>query len=236
MAEIHAPDQLSRSQARLLEMRPQLPTPRLRALIADELDVQTLYDIGFTRELTPSDLEFVRDPSHHPRLPKARYPLRVGELAILSGATERQIRHWADAAILPSYRVGGERRFFEGACIRALVLARVPQPEVTAVTSVARGGTEGSRLMRFLGDVLVSRAHRHPDPEHAHAVFGAVSTLTKWLETDSGGTHVRANRAPAATKPGPARRPRPAARSADHPPRQTSERQRPVKAKAPHRV
>jgi len=177
MAAEHAPKGASPAQQRLLEEWVPVSSPLIDALVADQFDVQSAIEQGLTADFSDADWALLRDPSLHPRLVGARYPLAVGELSTLTRATERQIRHWADTGLVPTYRISGQRRFMSGGFIRALALMRMPQsrrtPIVTALATAAQVNEQGGRFVGYVFDVLVTLARRQKDASYAKQVLDA---------------------------------------------------------------
>ena len=88
------------------------------------------------------------------------YPLTVGELATLSGASERQVRTWADEGLLPSHRRGRDRRFYSAAAIRAFALVRAPGYSKALAAAAARG--EVGHHFQLLAATLAHAAAKMP--------------------------------------------------------------------------
>jgi hypothetical protein len=69
--------------------------------------MERAFEDGVYGELTSEQQAWVADPSSHPALAEdARYPLTLGQLHLLTGASERQLRHWSDEDLIPSHRAG----------------------------------------------------------------------------------------------------------------------------------
>lgn len=141
----------------------------------NELDLEKVGTAGFLQELSSSELRYVREPGAHRSLKGQHYPLTTGEVATLCQATERQIRHWADSGLIPSYRIDGQRRFFSAGLIRAMVLAKAGNFEVSTLAAIARGGKRGERLLRLIGSMVASLAE-HRSAEPAAALLGAAGS------------------------------------------------------------
>jgi hypothetical protein len=145
---------LSPEQNALLERsEPAPPSNAQRQTAEDERWIATSVPQGLLSLLSDGQARFVRQPSLHPDLEDARYPLGVGQLARLAGATERQIRHWSDLRLLRSERHDGDRRFWPAAAAAALVLADAPQHTKAVAAEVARG--EGARALALVGEALL---------------------------------------------------------------------------------
>ncbi len=150
----YSPKHLSAVQRKLSRtseaQRQPVASDLLRGFAINDATIDAVAEEGFLEELTEDELRLVGDPSLHPDLPNATYPLTIGQLATLTGATQRQLRHWDDAALVPAERVNGQRRFYSAGVVRAFVLARADTYQVTALASIARGEPEGLRLLRLV--------------------------------------------------------------------------------------
>ena len=101
----------------------------------------------------------VSEPGSHPSLlDETRYPLTLGQLHLLTGASERQLRHWTDEEMIPSHRAGSHRRYYTTAVARALPLAHMTSQQLAALIALRRGGDPGRRLAVMIGSVMASVA------------------------------------------------------------------------------
>lgn len=101
----------------------------------------------FWRHLSREDRALVKDPNRHPQLSGIEYPLRVGQLATLVGASGDQIRRWHDLGLLPARRTQGKhRKFYEAAAARALFVAGLGQLGI-AILQKVRTGDAGPLLV-----------------------------------------------------------------------------------------
>jgi MerR HTH family regulatory protein len=165
LAERYAPKRLSQAQRALLAT-PQAerdasrsPSAAQEGFQADEEQAARAWEEGVYAELTPEQRSWVAEPGLHPGLPDAtRYPLTLGQLSILSGASERQLRHWTDEDLIPAHRAGTHRRYYSAAVARALLLAQMTPQHLTALIALRRGGDPGRRLVVLIGSVMASVA------------------------------------------------------------------------------
>ena len=165
LAERYTPKRLSKAQRELLAS-PQAerdasrrPSATQRGFQADEEDAARAWEEGVYAELSQEQQEWVAQPSLHPRLPDAiRYPLTLGQLHVLSRASERQLRHWTDEDLIPAHRAGTHRRYYGAAVARALLLAQMTPQQVAALIALRRGGESGRRLAVLIGSVMASVA------------------------------------------------------------------------------
>jgi DNA-binding transcriptional MerR regulator len=161
LAERYTPKRLSAAQRELLAS-PQAEhdaSRRPSAAQADEKEAARAWEEGVYAELSQEQREWVAQPSLHPKLPVAiRYPLTLGQLHILSGASERQLRHWTDEDLIPAHRAGTHRRYYSAAVARALLLAQMTPQQVAALIALRRGGQAGRRLVVMIGSVMASVA------------------------------------------------------------------------------
>jgi hypothetical protein len=110
--------------------------------------------------LTDEERLIVHDPSLSPKRPGVDYPLTVGDMAAITGATERKIRNWADEDLLPTFREGNDRRFYSAALIRAFVLQRTPTHTNAVVAATAQG--EAAPAFQLLAATVGRAALRMP--------------------------------------------------------------------------
>jgi hypothetical protein len=165
LGERYAPKKLSATQRELLASplaerdATRAPSDRQEGFRADALDAERAWEDGVYAELSTEQQEWVGDPSRHPSLSKdARYPLTLGQLHLLSGASERQLRHWTDEDLIPAHRAGTHRRYYSAAVARALLLAQMSPQQVAALIALRHGGDPGRRLWVLIGSVTASLA------------------------------------------------------------------------------
>src|SRR5438105_3694113 len=108
-------------------MRAAEVTPELRA----RLDQSDLLRDPRVRALWPllelRQQQIVLDPRN---ATGHRYPLTSGELADLTGLSERQIRYWADRGLITHWRKGSRRHFEAVGLITAFSLRNASQHEL----------------------------------------------------------------------------------------------------------
>ncbi len=182
LGERYAPKKLSAAQRELLASpmaerdATRQSSPEMAGFQADALDAERAWDEGVYEEISEEQRQWVSRPSSHPALPEdTRYPLTVGQLHLLSGASERQLRHWTNEELLPAHRAGSHRRYYSAAVARALLLARTPPQQVASLIALRRGGDSGRRLVVLLGSVVASAADRADvsEQERSDIVQGA---------------------------------------------------------------
>lgn len=117
----------------------------------------------FWRYLSKEDRALVKDPNRHPQLSGVKYPLSVGQLATLAGASSDQVRRWHDLGLLPTRRTQGKhRKFYEAAAARALFVVGLG-PLGVAILQKVRTGNAGPLLVG-LSTVFADEAeHATPD-------------------------------------------------------------------------
>jgi DNA-binding transcriptional MerR regulator len=165
LAERYTPKRLSGTQRELLTS-PQAehdasrrPSAAQDGFQADEDAAARAWEDGVYAELSREQQKWVAQPSLHPKLPGAiRYPLTLGQLHVLSGASERQLRHWTNEDLIPAHRAGTHRRYYSAAAARALLLAQMTPQQVAALIALRRGGQSGRRLVVLIGSVMASVA------------------------------------------------------------------------------
>jgi hypothetical protein len=186
LSERYAPKKLSPAQRELLATpaaerdATRQPSPEQEGFQADAMEAERAWEEGVYAELSDEQQEWVSDPGSHPSLPEAtRYPLTLGQLHLLTGASERQVRHWTDEELIPSHRAGSHRRYYSIAVARALLLAQMSSQQLAALIVLRRGGDPGRRLAVMIGSVMASLANdsRVGEAERESILVGA-RTLT----------------------------------------------------------
>ena len=182
LAERYAPKKLSEAQRELLAS-PQAerdasrrPSAVQEGFQADEGEAARAWEEGVYAELSAEQQAWVAGPGLHPALSDAtRYPLTLGQLHLLSGASERQLRHWTDEDLLPAHRAGTHRRYYSTAVARALLLAQMTPQQLAALIALRRGGEPGRRLVVLIGSVMANVADRAnlSELERSDIVHGA---------------------------------------------------------------
>jgi hypothetical protein len=116
--------------------------------------------------LSADQQRLVRDPSAYPDLRGAGYPLSIGQLAVLTGSTHDQIRHWHDLGLLRARRSkGGHRQFFANAAVRAFFLAgNMPQPYITVLRDISK--FEGAPILAGMATLFQESASSFDSSEH----------------------------------------------------------------------
>lgn len=152
------PDQFSEEQRRLLEGFESPPAPaRERA--------EALADFRqgpYWRALGAEQRALVDDPSTHPHLEGASYPLRVSELATLVGATRDRIHHWGEIGLLPARRSpGGQRHFYAASAAQAFFLTGLDRNKLNVLRQIG----EGSAGNLLVGISAVLREQASADTE-----------------------------------------------------------------------
>lgn len=167
LAERYTPKKLSSAQRELLAS-PQAerdasrrPSAAQEGFQADEEGAARAWEEGVYAELSAEQQAWVSEPSRHPALPDVtRYPLTLGQLHLLTGASERQLRHWTDEDLIPAHRAGTHRRFYSAAAARALLLTQITPQQVASLIALRRGGDPGRRLAVLIGSVMARAADR----------------------------------------------------------------------------
>jgi DNA-binding transcriptional MerR regulator len=165
LGERYAPKKLSTAQRDLLASplaerdATRQPSAELDGFQANAQEIERAFEDGVYAELTPEQQMWVADPSSHPALAEdARYPLTLGQLHLLTGASERQLRHWTDEDLIPSHRAGAHRRYHSAAVARSLLLADASPQQVATLIALRKGGEHGRRLWTLIGGIAASLA------------------------------------------------------------------------------
>jgi hypothetical protein len=102
-----------------------------------------------------------------------RYPLSSGEIAQLTGMSERQVRYWADHGLIAHWRKGSWRLFETVGLITAFSITNVSQHELQFYRGVmedpvakltAKVGIMSSLLATRLADLETSEAEELTAP------------------------------------------------------------------------
>lgn len=125
-AEDWNPEDLSSEQKQLLAENPPSVSQAQQEWSANHTDLEAPDIRALWDSLSEEEQEIVRKPSASPNLHETRYPLTAGELAGITGTSEREIHNWTDEGLLPAFREKDDRRFYSAALIRAFVLRRAP--------------------------------------------------------------------------------------------------------------
>ena len=137
----YTPAELDDAQRTLLDEfdreEPPHASDLLKALADDEYDFEEAVAAGLFSQLSDDQIATARDPSEI--LDGRGYPLKIGEVCTLSGATPQKLRHWEELGLLRSSRVNRQRRYFRGAVVRAMVLEGQEQYEIAYMAAVAGG-------------------------------------------------------------------------------------------------
>lgn len=167
LAERYAPKKLSTAQRELLASpraehdASRRPSVAQEGFQADEEEAARAWEEGVYAELSAEDQTWVAEPGRHPALPDTiRYPLTLGQLHLLTGASERQLRHWTDEDLIPAHRAGTHRRYYSAAAARALLLTQMTPQQLASLIALRRGGDPGRRLVVLIGSVMASAAGR----------------------------------------------------------------------------
>jgi hypothetical protein len=181
-ARAYAPETLADEQRSLFnrsEGRRLEASALLRAFAEDEVDVEEAFAAGFYDDLSEKEREIVRDPTSHAQIRRG-YPLTIGDVATVTGATPDQLRHWEANDLLTTYRVNGQRKYFRGGLVRAIVLAKSEQYELATLTKVIHESSD--RFIRLLA-ATISAA---PDDERLRRTGREFVCLGKALLERSG--------------------------------------------------
>jgi hypothetical protein len=150
LGERYAPKKLSAAQRDATRQ----PSAELDGFQANAQEMERAFEDGVYGELTSEQQAWVADPSSHPALAEGvRYPLTLGQLHLLTGASERQLRHWSDEDLVPSHRAGAHRRYYSAAVARALLLAETAPQQVATLIALRQGGESARRLWALIGGV-----------------------------------------------------------------------------------
>ena len=183
LAERYAPEDLSDEQRALLSVRLEAgASDLLRALARDEADLDAAFAEGLYDTLDEQELARAR---------AQQYPLPIGRVAELTGATQRQIRHWEEQGLLCAHAVGGQKRYLRGGMLRAMALVKQEQHVIATLGKTVQ---EPRQLIKLIAMVVSGSG----DPARVKEVAHEFVSVGKMLQ-DS-------------LSPGPSMRPASAAR------------------------
>jgi hypothetical protein len=165
LGERYAPKKLSQAQRELLALplaerdAMRRPSPEQDGFQADAMDAVRAWEEGVYAELSAEQQALISDPGSHPSLRDGtRYPLTLGQLHLLSGASGRQLRLWTDEGLIPAHRAGSHRRYYSAAVARALLLTQMTSQQLATLIALRRGGDPGRRLAVMIGSVMAGVA------------------------------------------------------------------------------
>jgi hypothetical protein len=165
---------VSDEQLRLLDAAPRRrASGRQEELAGNREDMARLAATGVWDALSKEQQGWVVRPGSHPELSaETEYPLTVGQLRQMTGASERQLRHWIDQDIIPAVTKGGTRRVHSAGVAQALLLCQVEQPEKTVLARIASG--DARALFPLMAAVLL---HQRTASAEVAAAVTALSRL-----------------------------------------------------------
>jgi DNA-binding transcriptional MerR regulator len=151
-------------------------TPELRA----RLDQSRLLRDPRVRALWPRlerrQQEIVLDPSS---ATGHRFPLTSGEVADLTGLSERQVRYWADRGLIAHWRKGTRRLFEAVGLITAFSLRNSSQHELQFYRGLMEEPVdELAAKVGILSSVLASRLEE-VEPREAKTVTASLGALAR---------------------------------------------------------
>ncbi len=111
-----------RRQMRAADVSPELEDRLEHARVLRDPRVRALWP-----RLEPRQQRIVLDPS---KTVGHRYPLTSGEVAELTGMSDRQVRYWADHGLIVHWRKGSRRLFETVGLITAFSIANATQHEL----------------------------------------------------------------------------------------------------------
>jgi DNA-binding transcriptional MerR regulator len=151
-------------------------TPELRA----RSDQSTLLRDPRVRALWPRLERHQQRTALDPRSATGhRYPLTSGEVAALTGLSERQVRYWADHGLIAHWRKGRRRLFEAVGLITAFSIRNASQHELQFYRGLMEGPVdELAAKIGILSSVLASRLE-DVEPKKAKAVTASLGALAR---------------------------------------------------------
>jgi excisionase family DNA binding protein len=152
------------------------PSPELR----ERLEQSRLLRDPRVRALWPRlgrrQQKVVLDPT---KATGRRYPLTSGEVAKLTGLSERQVRYWADRGLIAHWRKGTRRLFEAVGLITAFSLRNASQHELQFYRGLLEEPVdELAAKVGILSSVLASRLE-DVEPKEAETVTASLGTLAR---------------------------------------------------------
>jgi hypothetical protein len=167
LAQRYAPDDISDEQRTLFVARSEdRGSDMLRALSEDEADLDEAFAEGLYDSLDEQELARAREQS---------YPLSIGEVEALTGATARQLRHWEEQGLLRLHSFGAQRRYLRGGVLRAMALVKQEQYVLATLGKVVK---EPTHLVKLIGLALRDSGDR----DKISAAAREFTTIGKMLD------------------------------------------------------
>jgi hypothetical protein len=166
------PGQFTEEQRRLLEGFEPPPTPA-----REQAEALADFRQGpYWRALGAEQRALVDNPSTHPGLAGASYPLRVSELATLVGATRDRIHHWGEIGLLPARRSpGGQRQFYAASAAQAFFLAGLDPAKLSVLRQIGEGSA--GNLLVGISAVLREQASADSEDQSRALLLRAAADL-----------------------------------------------------------
>lgn len=160
--------------SRRSSMRPAEVSPELR----ERLDQARVLRDPRVRALWPRlkrrQQQIVLDPS---MAVGHRYPLSSGEIAHLTGMSERQVRYWADRGLIVHWRKGSRRLFETAGLITAFSISNASQNELQFYRGVMEDPVvKLAAKVEILTSLLASRLERI-EPSQAEELTAPLGEL-----------------------------------------------------------
>lgn len=173
LAERYAPADVSIEQRALRPARSEKrASDLLRALAEDEADLDEAFVEGLYDSLDERELARAREQS---------YPISIGTLADLSGATPRQLRYWEEQGLLRSYPFGAQRHYLRGGVLRAMALVKQEQHVLATLSKTVK---EPTHLVKLIGLVLRDSGDRDKVSAAAREFTAVGKMLDRFLASE----------------------------------------------------
>lgn len=161
----------SRGGIRAADVTPELRDRLDQARLLRDPRVQALWP-----RLEPRQQQIVLDPSS---ATGHRYPLTSGEVADLTGLSDRQVRYWADHGLIAHWRKGSRRLFETVGLIIAFSLRNASQYELQFYRRLMEEPVdELAAKVGILTSLLASRLE-DVEPSEATTVTASLSALAR---------------------------------------------------------
>lgn len=159
------------ARMRAAEVSPELRDRLDQARLLRDSRVQALWP-----RLGPRQQQIVLDPSDSTG---HRYPLTSGEVAELTGLSERQVRYWSDRGLIAHWRKGSRRLFEAVGLITAFSITNASQHELQFYRGLIEEPVdELAAKVGIVTSLLASRLEE-VEPSKAKTVTEALAELAR---------------------------------------------------------
>jgi hypothetical protein len=157
-----------------LPMRAAEPSPELQARLDHARFLRDPRVRALWPRLDEQQQQVVLDPS---QATGHRYPLSSGEVAELTGLSERQVRYWADRGLIAHWRKGSRRLFEAVGLIVAFSIRNATQHELQFYRGLLEEPVDQLAAKVGILTSLLARRLSEVDPGDAKSVRASLGAL-----------------------------------------------------------